>query len=258
MGGLEFSVTLYPYRFMVVLALIIAAAVPAVWAQESKSWSYDGTEAPDKWAELDQANQVCGSGLEQSPIDLSKYYVSAIEPISFNWQPQPFSIVNNGRSIYANVAKGSTTKLGNDDFVLKQIVFHLPSEHSVDGKRQAMEIQFVHTQGPKRILMVSVLVRPGDRNDTFFSLMAKAPGKMGTQALQTPADPNLLIPKTKSLFRYRGSLTMPPCTENVDWVVFAEPIEVSQSDIDVFRQIFAMNARPIQSINRRFLLKGVM
>ena len=86
---------------------------------------------------------------------------------------------------------------------------------------------------------------------------AKAPGKLGTQALQAPADPNALLPKTRSLFRYRGSLTMPPCTENVDWLVFAEPLEVAQADIDVFKLIFPMNARPVQPINRRFLLKGV-
>ena len=92
----------------------------------------------------------------------------------------------------------------------------------------------------------------------FFSLMAKAPGKLGTQALQAPADPNALLPKTRSLFRYRGSLTMPPCTENVDWLVFAEPLEVAQADIDVFKLIFPMNARPVQPINRRFLLKGVI
>ena len=120
-----------------------------------------------------------------------------------------------------------------------------------------MEIQFVHTQGSKKLLMVSILVRPGDRNDAFFAMISKTPGKLGTQTLQTPVDPNALIPKTRSMFRYRGSLTMPPCTENVDWVVFAEPLEVAQSDIDAFRQIFAMNARPTQPINRRFLLMGV-
>lgn len=59
------------------------------------------------------------------------------------------------------------------------------------------------------------------------------------------------------MFRYRGSLTMPPCTENVDWVIFEQPIEAAQSDIDVFKLIFPMNARPLQPINRRFLLKGV-
>ena len=226
-------------------------------SQEGKQWSYDGADGPEKWAEVDPANQACTAGLEQSPIDLSKYYVAAVEPIKFDWQAQPFSMVNSGRSVYANVAKGSSTKLGTEDFALKQIVFHLPSEHMVDGKRHAMEIQFVHTQGPKKLLMVSILVRPGERNDVFFSMMAKAPGKLGTQALQAPADPNALLPKTRSLFRYRGSLTMPPCTENVDWVVFAEPLEVAQADIDVFKLIFSMNARPVQAINRRFLLKGV-
>ncbi len=226
-------------------------------AQESKPWTYEGSEGPDKWSELDTANQACSAGLEQSPIDLKKYNLAALEPISFDWKPQAFPIVNTGRSVYANVAKGSTTKLGEEEFALKQIVFHLPSEHTIDGVRQAMEMQFVHTLGPKRLLMVSVLVHAGEKNEAFFAMMAKAPSKMGTQPLQVPIDPTSLLPKTHSVFRYRGSLTMPPCTENVDWVVFAEPVEVAQSDIDAFKQVFTMNARPVQPLNRRFLLKGV-
>jgi len=227
-------------------------------AQEGKPWTYEGIEGPDKWAELDPVNQVCTTGVEQSPIDLKNYYVSALEPIRFDWKPQAFPMINNGRSVYANVAKGSITALGGEEFSLKQIVFHLPSEHLVDGVRHAMEIQFVHTLGSKRLLMVSVLLRPGERNDVFFNMMAKAPGKLGTQPLGAPADPNLLLPKSRALFRYRGSLTMPPCTENVDWVVFAEPLSVASTDIDVFKLIFAMNARPPQPLNRRFLLKGVL
>lgn len=232
--------------------------VPMVaWAQETKPWTYDGSEGPEKWSELDPANQACSAGLEQSPIDLRKYNLAALEPLSFDWKPQAFPMVNTGRSAYANVAKGSITKLGDEEFALKQIVFHLPSEHMIDGVRQAMEIQFVHTLGPKRLLIVSVLVHAGEKNDAFFAMMAKTPGKMGTQPLQNAVDPAALLPKTHSLFRYRGSLTMPPCTENVDWVVFAEPLEVAPSDIDAFKQVFSMNARPVQPLNRRFLLKGV-
>lgn len=238
------------------LALPLASAL--AFAQESKPWTYEGTEGPDKWADLEPANQACATGTEQSPIDLKKYNIAALEPISFDWKPQLFSVVNNGRSVYATVPKGSSTKLGDEDFALKQIVFHLPSEHTADGVRQAMEIQFVHTLGAKRLLMVSVLVRAGEKNDVFFAMMSKAPGKLGTQPLTAPADPIALLPKTHGVFRYRGSLTMPPCTENVDWLVFSEPIEVSQSDIDTFKQIFSMNARPVQPLNRRFLLKGVL
>ena len=225
-------------------------------AQEGKPWTYDGPEGPEKWAELEPANAACGAGLEQSPIDLKSYFISSFENLTFDWKAQPFPVVNNGRSVYAQVAKGSTMKLGSEDFALKQILFHIPAEHAIDGVRQAMEIQFLHTQG-KRLVMVSVLVRAGDRNETFSQLIGHAPGKLGTQPLPNPADPNALLPKGRGAFRYRGSLTMPPCAETVDWIVLEEPIEVAQSDIDVFKLIFPMNARPLQPINRRFLLKGV-
>ena len=226
-------------------------------AQEGKAWTYDGPEGPQKWAELEAANAACGAGLEQSPIDLRPYFISSIENLTFDWKAQAFPVVNNVRSVYAQVAKGSTMKLGSEEFALKQILFHVPAEHAIDGVRHAMEIQFVHTQGQKKLAMVSVFVRAGDRNEVFSQMMGHAPGKLGTQTLPNPADPNALLPKGRGVFRYRGSLTMPPCTENVDWVVFEEPIEVAQADIDVFKLIFPMNARPLQPINRRFLLKGV-
>jgi len=254
---LEFSVV-FNRRHLIAGLLALPLLSSLAFAQEAKPWTYDGPEGPEKWGDLEPANQTCAAGTEQSPIDLKKYNIAALEPISFDWKPQIFSVVNNGRSVYVTVPKGSSTKLGDEEFALKQIVFHLPSEHMVDGARHAMEIQFVHTLGAKRLLMVSVLVRPGDKNDVFFAMMSKAPGKLGTQPLAAPADPMTLLPKTHSVFRYRGSLTMPPCTENVDWLVFAEPMEVSQSDIDTFKQIFSMNARPVQPLNRRFLLKGVL
>ena len=240
--------------FFGLLALILPLG--GALAQEGKPWTYDGPEGPEKWAELEATNAACGAGLEQSPIDLKSYFIAGLENLSFDWKAQAFPVVNNGRSVYAQVAKGSTMKLGGEDFGLKQILFHIPAEHAIDGKRQAMEIQFLHTQG-KRLVMVSVFARPGDRNETFAQLIGHAPGKLGTQPLPNPADPSALLPKGRGAFRYRGSLTMPPCAETVDWIVFEEPIEVSQSDIDAFKLIFPMNARPLQPLNRRFLLKGV-
>lgn len=245
------------WRFMIVVGLAAGGFSFEVKAQEAKAWTYDGPEGPEKWAELEPANAACAAGLEQSPINLTPYHLASVEPLTFDWKAQPFPVVNNGRSVYAQVAKGSMMKLGDEEFALKQILFHIPAEHALNGVRPAMEIQFLHTQGQKKLVMLSVFVRAGERNEVFSQLMGRAPGKMGTQPLPTAVDPMALLPKGRSVFRYRGSLTMPPCTEHVDWVILEEPIEAAQSDIDVFKLIFPMNARPLQPLNRRFLLKGV-
>ena len=63
----------------------------------------------------------------------------------------------------------------------------------------------------------------------------------------TNIDVSKLLPQEKSAYRYFGSLTTPPCSELVRWIVFQEPIEASKSQIEQFKQIFPLNARPIQN-----------
>ena len=228
-----------------------------VQAQESHHWAYEGNEGADKWGELDPAYQACGSGTEQSPIDIKSYQMAAIEDLKLNWQPAAYPVANNGQTIQINVPSGSTLSLGSEQFAFRQFHFHSPSEHSLNGERSAMEIHFVHALGTKKIVTMAVLLKPGQRNETFAALMGSAPGKLGTQPLSQPVDLKTLLPASHAVFRYRGSLTTPPCTENVDWVVFENMVEVAQSDINIFKLLFPMNARPLQKVNRRFILKGV-
>ena len=87
--------------------------------------------------------------------------------------------------------------------------------------------------------------------------MAAAPKKEGSAALKAPLDPWAFMPKAREFFRYEGSLTTPPCSEVVDWNVMAKTITVSNADIAAFKAIFPMNARPLQPVNRRFVLRGL-
>jgi carbonic anhydrase len=119
-----------------------------------------------------------------------------------------------------------------------------------------MEAHFVNADDKGRLVVIGVLMMAGVSHAAFAQIMARAPKKEGSTTLDAPLDPLAFLPTDRTRFRYEGSLTTPPCSETVDWNIFAAPIEVSKSDIAAFKSIFPMNARPLQRVGRRFLLKS--
>jgi carbonic anhydrase len=226
-------------------------------AEDAPHWDYEGHGGADKWGELAESYRACALGTEQSPIDLTDSIKATFDPLKIDWKPQAFKIVNNGHTIQANVAPGSTLAIGKVTYGLVQFHFHAPSEHALNGRRFAMEVHFVNAAPGGRLAVVGVLMQPGRRNAAFAAIMQAAPRSEGEKTLDQLVDPRQLLPASKVLFRYEGSLTTPPCSEVVDWNVFEQPIEVADADIKSFQSIFPMNARPLQPRNRRFLLRGV-
>jgi carbonic anhydrase len=233
-----------------------ACAAAAGAAEPGHHWTYEGEAGAAKWGELEPGFKACAVGSEQSPIDLTGARRAAVDAVTLDWKPHAFKIVNNGHTIQADAAAGHGMMLAGDRFELKQFHFHTPSEHALDGKRLAMEAHFVHADAHGRLAVIGVFLTPGRANPAFAAIMAAAPKKEGEHALDKPLDIEVLLPTSRSLFRYEGSLTTPPCSEVVAWNVYEQPIEVAQKDIDAFKALFPMNARPLQARNRRFLLKG--
>jgi len=249
------------YRRQVLKALAGLALCPLCaatgLAEETHGhhWSYEGATGPDKWGSLDAANAVCTSGTQQSPIDLIEP-VSARQPqLEVAWHRRPDTVVNNGHTIQLNFAAGNTLKVGDRSYALTQFHFHHPSEHLVKGKAFAMEAHFVHAGADGGLAVVGVLISPGSSNAAFEKIAATMPVKEGPPVPADPAiDPNGLLPERRAYYRYEGSLTTPPCSETVNWLVLAERIEVAEADIARFAKVYPKNARPIQNRNRRFIL----
>ena len=239
-----------------ILMGLAACPVCAAAARADGDWSYEGDSAPEKWGKLDKRFQACSIGNEQSPIDLKGAIRAEIPRVSIAWRPQPYKVANNGHTIQLDATPGDSMMLGNQKYELKQFHFHAPSEHALEGERMAMEAHFVHAQASGRLAVVGILMRAGRKNAAFSSIMEVAPAMPGTVPAKGAIDPNALVPTGKSMFRYEGSLTTPPCSEIVDWNIFEQPIEVDEADIAAFKAIFPMNARPLQPMHRRFLLRG--
>jgi len=171
------------------------------------------------------------------------------------WTKRPDTIVNNGHTIQLNFAAGNTLHVGERRYGLTQFHFHHPSEHLVDGKKFAMEAHFVHSAEDGGLAVVGVFIVPGEANGVFHKGVSTMPEEEEPAAAADPAiDPNALLPALRTFYHYEGSLTMPPCSQTVDWLGLTHHVEVAEADITRFAKLYPMNARPVQELDRRFIL----
>lgn len=246
-------------RALKVMAALAACPLcgSGAFAAEGHQWSYEGAGGPDHWGDLDAASKVCATGSQQSPIDVERPIEADLPDLKIQWAKSADTIVNNGHTIQLNFAPGSTLTLGDEEYKLVQFHFHRPSEHLVDGKRFPMEVHFVHQHSSGKLAVVGVLMSAGKENPAFNKVVATMPDKEGPAVKADPAiDPNGFLPGDLDYYRYNGSLTTPPCAETVAWLLLTDPIEVSEADVARFAKLYAMNARPVQKDNRRFVLKS--
>ncbi|MFH7244512.1 MAG: carbonic anhydrase [Spirulina sp.] len=246
------------------LGLGATSVYQAMAGETGHHWGYVGEAGPDHWGELSPEFQVCGLGREQSPIDLN-YPISAdLSPLTLAYQPVPLKLLNNGHTIQVNIAGdsdngGNTLDLDGKPYTLKQFHFHHPSEHTVAGAAFPMEIHFVHTHEDGSIAVLGVFIKEGAENPVLRPIWEAMPSHESEVLTVRNAtiNPSDLLPSEGDTFRYFGSLTTPPCSEIVSWLVFQRPIEASRAQIERFSLIFAHNARPVQPQNRRILLESL-
>lgn len=224
----------------------------------SAQWGYTGQAGPEHWGELSAEYQACQLGTHQSPIDLNGAIVAALPPIRLDYQETPLRIVNNGHTIQVNYEPGSTLTIGDQTFELLQFHFHHPSEHLVQGKAADMELHLVHRNASGELAVVGVLLTAGAENPVIKSIFAAMPDRPGPEQLQSQVTLNVqdLLPADLGSYRYFGSLTTPPCSEEVSWIILQQPVTLSSSQIRQFASLFPGNARPVQALNQRFLLRS--
>lgn len=227
----------------------------AASASEGAKWSYTGKEGPEHWGGLNKQNFACSAGNQQSPINLKDMISAELPTITPIWQPGGGTVVNNGHTIQVNVPAGSKLVCGDKTYDLLQFHFHAPSEHKLMGRSFPMECHFVHKHaGTGSLGVLGVFIEQGASNLTFASLAARFPTAAGAEAPAPGVDPAGLLPGKLDYWAYEGSLTTPPCSEVVDWMVLKQPIEADAADIAKFTALYDMNARPVLPPNRRFIL----
>jgi len=236
-----------------------AAAVPAVAGHQSHHWSYSGNEGPSHWAQLEPGNAACAAK-SQSPIEIRTHDARATElpALMFNYRPVPLRIVDNGHTIQVNYNPGSSLVVGGKRYELVQFHFHRPSEEMVDGKRSAMVAHLVHRDAQGHLAVVAVRLRPGQENRLMETLWRNLPKVKEKELARADVSINAasLLPKALGYYAYNGSLTTPPCSEGVRWIVLKTPSEVSSREVEIFSARYPDNARPVQPRNGRQVLSS--
>ncbi|MEK7323351.1 MAG: carbonic anhydrase family protein [Pseudomonadota bacterium] len=220
-------------------------------------WGYTGEASAEHWGDLKQEFALCKVGQSQSPIDIDDAIKADLNPIDFNYKAVPLKVINNGHTIQVGLEGAGTIKLHGDEYKLLQFHFHAPSEHTAQGKSYDMEVHLVHKSDKGKLAVVGVFMKPGKENAALKAVFDNMPKEAGeTEVKGASLNPQDLLPKAKDYSHYIGSLTTPPCSEGVRWNVLTDTIEVSQAQIDAFKALYAMNARPVQDQHDRFLLKN--
>jgi len=242
------------------LCSLLVASMPLYSAAEEGAphWSYEGEEGPEHWGEIDEDYRMCAEGRNQSPINLVSDLRAELPVLEFEYYSTPLREINNGHTIQQNVKPGSFLKIPERDveFELKQFHFHSPSEHSVNGYHYAMEMHFVHANKEGDLTVVGVMIEEGQEDPVLkklWSFMPENPGDTSEQPIGI--EETNLLPPTHDYYAYGGSLTTPPCSEGVKWIVLKTPIEASAEQIETFkRRVGPTTNRPVQPTNARYIL----
>lgn len=243
---------------MMVLGSCQACASLGIAGGMHEDWGYKGRKGPENWGKISPEYRACSTGSSQSPIDIRGTITADVEPLNILWQRSSMTMINNGHTIQVNVPPGNMLIRSGKFYELLQFHFHAPSEHNVDGKAYPMEVHFVHREkDTDRLAVLAVFMNTGMPNTAFGALSQMFPAKEGEEVKVDRISPRELLPISLEYWRYEGSLTTPPCTENVTWLVARQPVLVDGGDIMHFVSIYNGNARPIMNANRRFILSSI-
>jgi carbonic anhydrase len=216
--------------------------------RHSNHWSYEGENGPANWGRINSDWAKCGTGTRQSPIDLRDGMKVDLEQIAFDYRPTGFNVIDNGHTIEVGVGYGNFMTVQNRTFELVQFHFHRPSEERINGKGTEMVVHLVHKDAEGKLAVVAVLLQRGAQNSMIQTVWNNLP--LEKQLTVTPVvalDVNEILPAKRDYFTFMGSLTTPPCSEGVLWLVMKEPMPASPAQMALFSRLYPLNARPIQA-----------
>jgi carbonic anhydrase len=238
------------------IAMLSLFATQAVLAGATPDWGYADAQAPEYWAKLNSNYQAC-RGVNQSPINISQTVKADLPALQFDYVSTAQSIINNARTVQVNFNAGSSLQLDGQAFGLKQFHLHSPSENTVNGQAYPMEMHLVHAAPTGELTVVAMMFQEGQENKKLAKLWKELPQQAGDAIELKQHDiAAAFLPSDLSYYRFNGSLTTPPCSEGVRWIVLKEVQQASKAQIQAFAALMQHpNNRPVQAQNARLVLE---
>jgi carbonic anhydrase len=221
-------------------------------------WDYGDAFGPSHWGDLKPEFATCKTGHHQSPIDIRNPQKADLPPLRFDYKPSSLDIIDNGHTIMVNYRPGSFMSVSGQIYALKQFHFHRPSEEKIDGKSFAMAVHLVHVDEKGKVAVVAVLLQEGKDNPLVQELWKDLPKEKEKEEFldSVQIDVSRILPSDRSYYTFSGSLTTPPCSEDVKWFVLKHPITVSKEEINRFATLYRNDARPTQPLYDRVVLES--
>ena len=243
----------YSLKIICIAAILTIIFHPSLSLAEESQWGYEGAFNPTQWSKISSEFESCQLGHNQSPINLNLTDEREAGEIEFNYQPTTVEVVNNGHTIEVKGYKsGNTVSIEGEIYQLVQFHFHTPSEHRIDNQSSAMELHLVHQNEAGKLAVVGIEIEAGEENKAIANIWDAIPDRKADRNIIT-IDAASLLPEDRTFVSYAGSLTTPPCSEEVSWNLLLEPIEILPKQIETFKSFYTYNARPIQALNGRLI-----
>ncbi|KAJ7947837.1 Alpha carbonic anhydrase [Quillaja saponaria] len=232
--------------------------------EDEREFNYDeeSEKGPARWGDLHREWSMCKNGQMQSPIDLLNErveIVSHLGRLNRSYHSSNATIKNRGHDIMLKWIDGAGYIVVNGtQYVLKQLHWHSPSEHTINGRRFNLELHMVHESPTGQTAVVAIMYKIG-RPDSFLSMitnhLAAITDITEKEIVLGIIDPKQINIGSRKYYRYIGSLTIPPCTQNVVWTIVRKVRTVTREQVRLLRVAVHdesnSNARSLQPINRR-------
>ncbi len=213
-------------------------------------WGYESEIFPDKWG---TCFDNCG-GKAQSPINITGAKTdNSLPSIETNYDDVAIDVLNNGHTIEFEYHEGSSINYGGKEYKLLQFHFHTFSEHKIENRYYPMEVHLVHQHEESGALaVIGIMFKEGQENPFLANFTSNLPANKGERYISSDSvNVENLLPTNRDYYTYTGSLTTPPCSEIVTWLVLKSNIEASTTQIKNIENIVGENFRPIKALNGR-------
>ncbi|MFQ1016383.1 carbonic anhydrase [Gilliamella sp. Occ3-1] len=243
-------------KLNVIIASLMLTSLSCAATESVQHWDYEGETKPENWGKLSPEFSTCENGKNQSPINIESALKTHHNNLNLMFKIGKQDIINNGHTIQINVNEGNTLEIDNEIFILQQFHFHTPSENTIKGKHFPMEAHFVYKNKNGDLTVVGLMFKKGKHNPELAKAWQQIPVEAGnTEKLNQSVDIKALLPNRLDFYRFSGSLTTPPCTEGVRWIILEQETSMSTEQIEKFHSIMHHdNNRPIQPLNGRIII----